>query len=282
MNIAEALEKAGYGDDLERKTVEENPGRGDTQPEVSPGGPNQGPGRPAKCDSAQWDERLFKAVNHDIHLPEVFKQLRARILHPINGETVPKTVLVTSAVPREGKSFVAANLGISLAHGLEQHSLLVDGDLRRPAMARMFGLDNRTGLVDYLRDGVPLSSLIKRTSVNALSVLPSGIVPANPAELLSSSRMAALVEELAGRYEDRIIIFDSPPMLVAAESSVLAGQVDAVILVVRQSTSGKAQLQRLIDLIGTERLLGVVFNDQQVNRLQKKIIKGYATYNGSY
>ena len=157
----------------------------------------------------------------------MFKALRSRILHPLDGDTAPKTIMVTSAVPKEGKSFITANLGISLAHGMDQHSLLVDCDLRKPVLAKMFGLDNRVGLVDYLRDDVPLSELIVKTPVKTLSVLTSGKSPANPAELLGSTRMSALVDELSGRYDDRVIIFDTPPMLVAAESSVLAGQVDA-------------------------------------------------------
>ena len=190
--------------------------------------------------------------------------------------------MITSAIPKEGKSFVTANLGISLAHGMDQHSLLVDCDLRKPTMAKLFGLDNSVGLVDYLRDDVTLPELIAKTAIKSLSILPSGKSPANPAELLGSTRMAALVEELSSRYEDRIIIFDSPPLLVAAESSVLAGQVDAVILVVRQSCSGRAQIQKIIDIIGTERILGIVFNDQYINPLQDSIVKGYGSYHGGY
>lgn len=236
----------------------------------------------AKSLSGKWDERLYKAVNDSNYLPEVFKTLRARILHPQDGESVPKTIMITSAVPKEGKSFVSANLAISLAYGMDQHSLLVDCDLRRPALARMFGLDNSVGLVDFLRDNVALPELIAKTPVETLSILTSGTSPANPAELLGSTRMAALVEELSGRYEDRIIIFDSPPMLVAAESSVLAGQVDAVILVVRQSCSGKVQIQKTIDIIGMDKIMGIVFNDQSINPLQKSIVKGYGYYHGSY
>jgi capsular exopolysaccharide synthesis family protein len=190
--------------------------------------------------------------------------------------------MVTSALPKEGKSFITANLGISLAHGMDQHALLVDCDLRKPVLAKMFGLDNKVGLVDYLSGDAALSELIVKTPVETLSVLTSGKTPANPAELLGSIKMSALVEELSGRYEDRIIIFDSPPLLVAAETSVLAGQVDAVILVVRQSCSGKAQIQKLIDIIGTERIIGIVFNDQEINPLQKSIVKGYGYYHGGY
>ncbi len=286
MKISEALEKAGYGD-IERKTGDAEKAQDEHQappapPKIAIKEKKSGDIPVAKSIGGKWDPRLFKAVNDDIYIPEVFKTLRSRILHPLDERTRPKTILVTSAVPREGKSFVSANLGISLAHGMDQHSLLVDCDMRKPVLAKMFGLDNSVGLVDYLRDNVILSKLIQKTTVSTLSVLASGISPANPAELLSSSKMSALVEELSGRYEDRIIIFDSPPLLLAAESTVLAGQVDAVVLVVRQSTAGKPQIQKVIDIIGAEKILGVVFNDQDVNPIQKTIVKGYSSYHGGY
>jgi exopolysaccharide/PEP-CTERM locus tyrosine autokinase len=272
VKISEVLDKA-YGEGFDQRIVENAKQSQEKYTEQH---------QLAKSLSGKWDERLFKAVNDDSYLPEVFKSLRSKILHPLDGGKVPKTIMVTSAIPKEGKSFITANLGISLAHGMDQHSLLVDCDLRKPMLAKMFGLDNRVGLTNYLRDDVPLSELIEKTPIKTLSLLVSGKPPANPAELLGSTKMSSLVEELSGRYEDRIIIFDSPPMLVAAESSILAGQVDAIILVVRQSTSGKAQIQKLIDTIGTERILGIVFNDQSINPLQKSVVKGYGYYHGDY
>jgi exopolysaccharide/PEP-CTERM locus tyrosine autokinase len=271
VKISEALDKANYSEAITQSSFLEPDQEKLTEQQQL-----------ANSLSDEWDERLYMAVNDNSYLPEVFKVLRSRILHPQDGKTVPKTIMVTSAIPKEGKSFITANLGISLANGMDQHSLLVDCDLRKPVLAKMFGLDNRVGLVDYLRGDAMLSDLIAKTPVSALSVLTSGKPPVNPAELLGSTKMSALVEELSGRYEDRIIIFDSPPMLVAAESSVLAGQVDAIILVVRQSTSGKAQIQKLIDTIGTERILGIVFNDQSINPLQKSVVKGYGYYHGDY
>ncbi len=230
-----------------------------------------------------WDQRLFKAVNDDIQLPEIFKVIRSRILDPGEGRAVPKTILVTSVVPREGKSFITANLGISLARDLDQHCLMVDCDLRRPSLGGLFGLKSGTGLADYLQDRSDLPALIGKTGVNKLSLLPSGKPPVNPAELLSSARMQTMIDELSARYEDRIILFDSPPMLIAAETTVLAGKVDAVLLVVRQGTAGKAQVKKLIDTFGAERILGVVFNGYQANTFEKTVAKNYNYYyQGSY
>ena len=142
------------------------------------------------------DDRLFKAVNEDISIPEIFKVLRTHILYPKNNKKKIQTVMITSAEAKEGKSFIAANLGISLAQGMDLHSLLVDCDLRRPSLAKLLGCSNATGLVDYLRDDLDLPELITRTATEKLSILPSGRPPLNPAELLSSARMEDLVKEL--------------------------------------------------------------------------------------
>ena len=212
--------------------------------------------------SGKWDYRLFKAVNNDSAMPEVFKTLRSKILHPPDGSKVPKSIMVASSVPKEGKSFIAANLGVSFSKGMDQHCLLVDCDLRHPTLAQSLGINQKYGLVDYLRGQVDyLAWLIVKTSVQKLSVLPSGSVPNNPEELLSSSRIQTFIEEVSSRYEDCIIIFDSPPMLMAAESVVLAGQVDAIILVVRQGHAKKTEVQRFIDVVDKSKILGIVFND---------------------
>lgn len=228
--------------------------------------------------SNAWNARLFKSINEDISLPEIFKVLRSRILHPQNTEQSIKTVMITSAVPKEGKSFITANLGISLAQGVDQRSLLVDCDLRRPSLASLLGVSGSSGLVDFLRDDAPLPGLLLKTAINKLSIIPSGRPPLNPSELLSSNKMIALIDELSQRYDDRVIILDSPPIMVAAESSVLAGLVDAVILVVREGVSKKHDIQKTIDAIGRDRILGIVYNAQKKNIFDKAHSKKYEYY----
>ena len=228
--------------------------------------------------SSPWDPRLFKAINQDISLPEIFKVLRSRILHPQNTDKPIKSVMITSAAPKEGKSFVTANLGISLAQGMDQHSLLVDCDLRRPSLAKLFGISNTSGLVDFLRDDAPLPHLINKTTVSKLSIIASGRPPLNPAELLSSAKMKALANELSKRYNDRIIILDTPPIMVAAESSVLASLVDGVILVVREGVSKKNEIQKTLDSIGKSKILGIVYNAQTVNVTDRSYSKRYDYY----
>ncbi len=280
VKISAALDKAGYGEGL--NGVAETPLQMpiEAQQSLTQSIPLSivGQCKIQEKFTGKWDERLFKSINEDIHTTEVFKALRSKILHPWEKGNTPQTIMVTSAIPKEGKSFVAANLGVSLAQAMDKHVLLVDCDLRKPSLATMFGLENKAGLVNFLRDNTELSGLIMKTSMSKLSVLASGKPPVNPAELLGSSRMQSLVKELSQRYEDRIIIFDTPPMLVAAESAVLAGYVDALLVVVRHGTSGKVQIKKMIDTIGPEKILGVVFNANTVNYMEKNILKGYGYY----
>ena len=221
-----------------------------------------------------WDERLQNVSTLSPTVAESFRRLRAKILHPATG-TPARTILVTSSVPEEGKSFICANLGITFAQGMEQHALLVDCDMRRPTLAKLFGIKNDRGLVDYLQGKSDLEQLIKRTSQEKLSIIPSGLPPTNPSELLDSEKMQAMITEVASRYPDRYIFFDSPPMHAASETAVLAKHVDGVILVVRGGKSGREQTKKLVDALGKEKILGVVFNACEMNVLEAKL-QGYS------
>ena len=211
--------------------------------------------------------------------------LRSRILHPENGEKPLRTIMVTSSAPSEGKSFVSANLGVSIAQGLDQHALIVDCDLRRPTLARLFGLSisAHRGLADYLYDeNCQLTDLLQKTAVDKLTILPSGLPPDNPAELLASSRMSNLVEELSSRYADRLIIFDSPPFQVASESAILAKHVDGVVVVIGYGRSDRNQIRTMVDSLGRSRIIGVVFNGMRDNFFQRKVLDAYGYYGGYY
>ena len=171
-------------------------------------------------------------------------------------------------------------LGVSLAQGVEKHAIMGDSDLRRPTLASLFGVENDMGLVDYLNNSKDLSQLIRKTGQQKLSIIPSGIPPVNPAEIVDSQKMVSAVNELAGRYADRIVLIDSPPMLAAAETPVLAELVDGVILIVRWGLSGRQQVKELVDAISKEKIIGIVFNAFQMNKLEENIqrMKGYEGY----
>jgi exopolysaccharide/PEP-CTERM locus tyrosine autokinase len=232
--------------------------------------------------SAGWDERLTHVTSFSSEASEAFRVLRSAILMGRDGNEVPRTIMVTSALPREGKSFVSANLGIALAHGLDQHALLVDCDLRVPSLAQLFGVPSEKGLSDYLQEKETIEGLIRKTSVNKLSIVPSGQPPVNPSELLGSSRMHDLVKELSERYEDRVVIFDSPPFQVASESRVLAQAVDGVVMVVRYALSDRSHVKRVIDDIGREKILGTIFNGMRTSRVVSKILKKEYSYGQYY
>jgi capsular exopolysaccharide synthesis family protein len=161
-------------------------------------------------------------------LAEAFHELRTSVLlstakHP------PKTLLVTSAKGGEGKTTVAANLAVSLAQ-LGEKVLLIDADLRRPSLHKFFGVPNTSGLVNFLTGDPDWRSLLSHPAPIGLSVLPSGPIPPNPADLLSSEYMPALIREASKEY--KFIVLDSPPLLNLADSRILATLVDGVILVV--------------------------------------------------
>lgn len=148
---------------------------------------------------------------------------------------IPRSNLiqVTSALPGEGKTFTAINLALSLSMEVDHAVLLVDADAIRPTVFSRLGLESDRGLMDVLRDpSLDLSEVMCRTNVPKLSLLPSGPSPLNSTELIASAAMEHLLDELATRYPDRIVIFDAPPLLAATESRVLASRVGQVIVVV--------------------------------------------------
>ena len=156
-------------------------------------------------------------------------------------------VMMTSALPGEGKSFSAINLAMSIAMELDHTVLLVDADVARPSIPRMLGLEPAKGLLDVLvEDSVDLRGVLLKTNVEKLSLLQAGSQHARATELLASDAMNRLLEDMSRRYADRIIIFDSPPLLLTTESPVLATHMGQVVVVVEaQRTPQNAVKQAL-------------------------------------
>ena len=171
---------------------------------------------------------------------EAFRGLRTSVLLS-TAERAPRSLLVTSARPGEGKTTVSINLAISLAQ-LGPGVLLIDGDLRRPSVHRAFGLENSGGLVRYLTGGQDWRGVAAPTGLAGLDVILSGPMPPNPAELLSSERMRQLVREATREY--RCVIIDSPPLLNVADSRILATMVEGLILVVEGGNTPRDLAQR--------------------------------------
>jgi len=272
--ISKALDRAG-------KEISESPAAGTSPPPVEKKPETFTRESLDKAQThGQWDERVLHVLN-DTPVFESFRRLRTKILHPDQGEP-PRRILITSAVPGEGKSFVCANLAIALAQGMEQHALIVDADLRRPAQSKIFGVSNAKGLRNYLVDNIPLHTLLIKTGMPKLSLLPSGPPPRNPSELLGGAQMASLLRELSERYPDRFIIIDSPPEQAVSETAVLATLVDAIVLVVKWGTSKKSQVVQIVEQLGRDKIIGIVFNAYQLNELRQMYEKYYYAYTNKY
>lgn len=231
----------------------------------------------------RWDRRILLANTVQNPAGENFRRLRTEIIHP-SIKAKYKTILVTSIASSEGKGFVSANLGISIAQSMQYSALLVDCDLRKPGLAVMFGLSDETGLVDYLKDNIALSQLIREAGIPKLSLIPAGKPPANPADLLDSEKMKQAIKELANQYDDRIVIFDSPPHIVAPEVAILAQLVDGIILVVRSGYSKKEHVKEFVKNVGKNRIIGIVFNGYEPSPAEQlfQSKKGYGSYYDAY
>jgi protein-tyrosine kinase len=158
-------------------------------------------------------------------------------------------IMVTSALSGEGKSFTSINLALSIAAELDHTVMLVDADVARPSVLRMLGQSSGPGLLDILEGKVDMASVLLRTNVDKLTILPSGSPHPKATELLASEAMKSLLEDMATRYPDRIIIFDSPPLLLTTESRVLATHMGQIVVVVRADHTLQSVVQSALSTI---------------------------------
>ncbi|MCP4109816.1 MAG: CpsD/CapB family tyrosine-protein kinase [Desulfobacteraceae bacterium] len=211
-------------------------------------------------DNNSIDNNLVALLKPHSFESEQFKMLRTKLLFPGSGNA-PRSIMVTSAALKEGKSFTAANLAISIAQTTDRYVLLVDSDLRTPCIHTLFGFGEVRGLSEYLSGEVALSSLLLRTKVNGLTILPGGAPPHNPSELLSSEKMTELLGEVKDKYSDRYVVIDSPPPLIMAGTTVIARQVEGIVVVVKYGSTPVDLLTELIDTVEKEKILGIIINE---------------------
>lgn len=234
-----------------------------------------GPGGEPLVKPEAVDGRLVCIKDPCCAAAEQYRKLRASVLKATIGDFL-NTIMVTSPGVGEGKSVTAVNLAVTIANEIDHTVLLVDADLRNPSISRYLGLEPRPGLSEYLRGGVRLSDVLVRTGIGKLLLLPAGSPPENPSELLSSARMKTLVKELKNRYRNRYVIFDSLPLLPAADAIPLAGYVDGVLMIVQAARTTPRAASRAISLIKDSRMLGIVFNN--VPEQLEKQLSAYARY----
>ena len=214
-------------------------------------------------------------------LADEFRVIKRPLLANIHGLSATPVrrancILLTSALAGEGKTFSAVNLALSLASEVDSRVLLIDCDAVRPQLMERLGLDNESpGLLNMLRQSeLALCDVILRTNIPKLSLLPAGRSDSHATELLASEAMRAIVDELATRYQDRILVFDAPPLLAAPETRILASLVGQIVVVVE---ARKTSQQTVIDAIAQLESCPVV-----MTILNKATGPGQAAYGQAY
>ena len=185
-------------------------------------------------------------------------------------------ILVTSSIPGEGKTYSSTNLALSISREVDSTVLLVDCDVARHGVSRLLGINGLPGLVDVLEnDTLHIGDVILQTDVPNLRVVSAGKQHEDVTELLASQRMSNLVDELANRYSDRIVIFDGPPMLPTPQTQILAGLVGQVVFIIEVGKTPQAMVEDALKLIPEDQATGLV-----LNKNEGLSVKGY--YYGYY
>jgi capsular exopolysaccharide synthesis family protein len=187
-----------------------------------------------------------------------FSSLAAR-LRQLQSQRSLKTVLVTSSGSGEGKSFVAANLAVTLARDGKQKVGLLEGDLREPSFGKMFGFNGLKGLSDYVQGNGAMTDFVYRVQSLPLWIIPAGTATGSPAELLQTDRLAGLLSRDVDWFD--WVVIDSPPLVPWSDSNLWSTRADGTLLVVRKEVTSKKLLQSALENIESGKLLGVVLND---------------------
>jgi capsular exopolysaccharide synthesis family protein len=175
-----------------------------------------------------------------------------------------KRVVVTSSIPEEGKSLIAANLALNQARSKILNTVLIDGDLRRPELARRFGFNRSLpGLSEVLRGERQLSEVVYKLEGSGLRFIPAGVTPENPIEVMQAGRLLPLLEQLETFFD--WIIIDTPPVLPLADTPLWMKLADGVLLVVREGVCEKKQLERTVEVVDRSTMLGMVVNSCNSN-----------------
>lgn len=230
--------------------------------------PYAGSGKLVKLDlSGLRDAGLVDPRSKQVNrTTEEFRRIKRPLLMNVRGEgasVVPNAnmIMVTSALPGEGKTFTSINLAMSIAMEMDRTVLLVDADVAKPDVTARLGVEAEKGLIDVLLDdGLNLPDVLLRTDIPKLTLLPSGSRHVHSTELLASERMRQLTLELSSRYPDRIVIFDSPPLLLASEARVLAGLMGQVVMVVEESMTRQHAVQEAVEMLADNEIVGIVMN----------------------
>ena len=207
----------------------------------------------------KYIERITQ-TNPMSSISEAYRSIRTSLLLS-SPEFPPQVILITSSQPGEGKTVTAVNLAITLTH-LDKKVLLLEADLRKSKLANILNINKDLGLTNFLTQDISIIPIIKTTDIPNLFIIPSGQLPHNPAELLSSSKFDSLVEDCRGTFHH--IIIDSPPLLAFTDAQLLANKVDKVILVVKGGDTPREAVMLGKEKLINDKILGVVLNDLKI------------------
>jgi protein-tyrosine kinase len=200
-------------------------------------------------------------------IADEFRVIKRPIIRNARERTGPRgeranLVMVTSAIPAEGKSFVSLNLALSIALEVDSTVLLVDADVANPSLMKLTHLPQGSkGLLDLLTSAdTKLADVLLKTNVEKLSLLPSGTAHGRATEMLASETMASLLEEMASRYQDRILVFDSPPLLATTEARALAAHMGQIVMVVQADRTTQVLVKHALETIESCPVVMLVLN----------------------
>ena len=218
------------------------------------------------------------------HIQEEFRHIKRKLINNAFGPT-SKTlkhsnlIMVSSSNPNEGKTFISINLALSIALEQDKTVLLIDADVLRPSIHRELEFESKQGLLEYLLDEVSsLSDVIYNTSVDNLKLIPAGKPHHLTNELLASTKMAVLAEDLAQRYPDRIVIFDCPPILGVTETPVLSSLVGQAVVVVEESKTKIMNIKKAVAQLNEDIAIGFVMNKTLRSKRDEYGYYGYYGY----
>lgn len=246
------------------------------QPSATPAAPGPGPsvpiGAPVEIDLVALRERGFVTPDlHDGRTAGEFRVIKRPLLrNALGAGPAPvrngRRIMVTSAFPGEGKSFCAINLALSIAAERDHQVLLVDADVARPSVPRQLGISTDLGLMDLLLDErLDVFELVLPTNVDKLAILPAGRRHQQATELLASASMSRLLEQISARFPDRVVIFDSPPLLLTTESRVLASYMGQIVMVVEAGKTPREAVKEALATIEGSEVVGLVLNKSRAS-----------------
>ena len=227
---------------------------------------------------------LLAPLDQAVPVTDEFRRIKRPLIdnaikHGADHDDHMNLIMVASPLPGCGKTFCSVNLAASISLERELNVLLVDADVAKPHISAAFGLENRPGLIDILEDeNLSVCEVLVRTNLNDVQVLPAGRKHTQSTELLASDRMEEVMHELATRYADRLIVMDSPPLLVTSEAQAVARQAGQIVLVVESGATTSQQIQDAFELLDSDKAINMILNKSVYSQSGGYYGGGYGYY----